>query len=78
MEGRALKIKELREVLGVAARHCRNDGRPEAADALLAFATNLLAGDGDSTVSALVKQIERARKIPHKVAGQSRKRQRRA
>jgi hypothetical protein len=58
-----VKVKELREVLAVLERHRQQDGRPQEAEALSAFAANLLRGDDDESVAALVKRIEKARRV---------------
>ncbi len=52
-----MNIGQLREVLKTAESHYRTDGREEVADALSTFAANLLQGDDNKTVAALVKQI---------------------
>jgi hypothetical protein len=57
-----VKVKALRNVFEVAARHCRQDGKMEEAEALSIFATNLLRADDGGTVAALVREILGARK----------------
>lgn len=56
-----MNIGQLRKVLKTAETHYRTDDRAEVADALSAFATNLLQGDDTKTVAAFVKEIEKAR-----------------
>jgi hypothetical protein len=57
-----VKVGELRKVLEVAGGHYREDGLKAEADALSMFAANLLEGEGESTVAAFVKRVEKARK----------------
>ena len=57
-----MKVKALRKVLGVAEKHYREDGKLAEAEALSAFAANLLSGNGDVAVASLVRRIEDARK----------------
>ncbi len=56
-----MKVKQLREVFHVAARQYRKDRKEDIADALSAFAANLLREDDAGTVAALVTRVERAR-----------------
>jgi hypothetical protein len=71
-----LKVNDLREVFIVAARHYREDGKVETAEALSAFAANLLRANDDSTVAALVKRIEEGKKPARPAVRRSTKSQR--
>lgn len=56
-----MNIGQLRKVLKTAETHYRTDDRVEVADALSAFAANLLQGNDTKSVAAFVKEIEKAR-----------------
>lgn len=69
-----MNIGQLRKVLTTAEVHYRSDGKGQVADALSAFAANLLQGDDTKTVATFVKQIEKARKpATSRAAGASRR-----
>jgi hypothetical protein len=64
-----MKVKALREVFNVAAKHCREDGKVVEAEALSAFAANLLRDDR-GTVASFVKRVEKAREQGRTAGGQ--------
>jgi hypothetical protein len=57
-----MNVAQLREVLETVEAHYRKDRRVEIADALSAFAKNLLRDNDNLTVQRLVNRIEAARK----------------
>ena len=57
-----MKVKQLCEVFQVAETQWRHDGKTDAADALSAFATNLLKDNKDASVADFVKRVEKAKK----------------
>jgi hypothetical protein len=71
-----MNVGQLRNVLKAAEAHYRRDGKREVADALSVFAANLLQGDDSKTVSAFVREIEKARKPPTPRAPRSPRRKR--
>ena len=68
-----MNIGQLRKVLKTAEVHYRSDGKGEFADALSAFAANLLNGDQDKTVASLVNRIQKARTPTSRAAGARRR-----
>lgn len=69
-----MNVGQLRKVLKTAEGHYRKDDRVDIADALSAFAANLLQGDDSKTVAAFVSRVEKARKpAAPRTAGKSRR-----
>jgi hypothetical protein len=57
-----MNIGQLRKVLRTAEGQYRADDRGDIANALSAFAANLLQGDDSKTVASFVSRVEKARK----------------
>lgn len=71
-----MNIGQLRAVLKVAERDYKNLGENRVAEALSAFAANLLQGSDKTTVSAFVSRVEKARKAAAAPAPTKRQRKR--
>jgi hypothetical protein len=57
-----MNVRQLRKVLNAAEGHYRKDDRGDIADALAAFAANLLQRDDTETIAAFVSRVVKARK----------------
>ncbi len=71
-----MNVGQFRKVLSLAGQHYRSDGKEEVADALSAFAANLLQVEDTKSVAAFVKQVENAKKPTTSRAGGAGRRKR--
>jgi hypothetical protein len=69
-----MNIGQLRAVLKVAENQCKTRGEFGVAEALSAFAANLLQEADATTVSAFVSRVEKARKAAAAPARTNRRR----